>query len=302
MVLPHETEKKALPFYRAYRKFANKAMYFILLLFIISLSFLIYQQATTGQFIQKDITLAGGVSFSFSAPPDIQEDALRQIAESTLEETVLIRSIGVGQQREFTIESRVQDRDRIAQLTSQLEEMVPGDVSVSLIGQTLGASFFRDAIFALIVAFILMGAAVFIIFRQPLPSAYVVFAAAATIVETVFITNIFGITLSTGGLAALLMLLGYSVDTDIVLTTRVLKSRGQEVYERAIAGLRTGLTMSITSLAATLTGFIVSQSPMIKEIMLVLTIGIVFDILNTWLFNAPILVKYVEKKEGVHRK
>jgi preprotein translocase subunit SecF len=147
-----------------------------------------------------------------------------------------------------------------------------------------------------------MGLAVFIIFRQPLPSFYVVFAAIATIVETVFITNIFGIALSTGGLAALLMLLGYSVDTDIVLTTRVLKSKGQEIHERAIAGLRTGLTMSITSLAATITGFLISQSPMIKEIMLILTIGIMFDIINTWLFNAPILVKYVEKKERVHQR
>lgn len=301
MVLPQDTEK-ALPFYRVYKKIANKALYFVLLLFIFSLSFLIYQQVTTGEFIQKDITISGGVSFGFEAPQTISESQLRQLSENILGDDVLIRSIGLGDVREFTIESRVQDRDKISELTSEIEALGIESVNVSFIGETLGASFFRDAIFALIVAFILMGLAVFVIFRQPLPSFYVVFAAAATIVETVFITNIFGIALSTGGLAALLMLLGYSVDTDIVLTTRVLKSKGQEVHERAIAGLRTGLTMSITSLAATITGFLISQSPMIKEIMLILTIGIIFDIINTWLFNAPILVKYVEKKERVHQR
>ncbi|MFT4309831.1 MAG: hypothetical protein ACMXYL_05085 [Candidatus Woesearchaeota archaeon] len=301
MVLPQEKER-ALPFYNAYKKVAFKAMYFVLLLFIISLSFLIYKQVTTGEFIEKDITLSGGVSFSFSAPQEITKQQLAGIAENILGDTVLVRSIDTGTRIEYTIESRVQDRELISQLTEELESLGIAQVNVSLIGQTLGASFFRDAIRALIIAFILMGVAVFIIFRQPLPSIYVVFAAAATIVETVFITNIFGIALSTGGLAALLMLLGYSVDTDIVLTTRVLKTKGQEVHERAIAGLRTGLTMSITSLAATITGFIVSQSPMIKEIMLILTIGIVFDLINTWLFNAPILIKYVQKKEGVRAR
>ena len=68
-----------------------------------------------------------------------------------------------------------------------------------------------------------MGLVVFIYFRTLVPSLAVILAAFSDIVVTLAIFNLTGEKLSTAGVAAFLMLIGYSVDTDILLNTRVLK-------------------------------------------------------------------------------
>ena len=102
------------------------------------------------------------------------------------------------------------------------------------------------------------------------------------------------------GIAALLMLIGYSVDTDILLTTKVLKRRkeGGTAFERTVKAAKTGLTMSLTSLAAATACLIFSQSDVIKQIMTIIVIGLLFDIIYTWIQNAGILRWYMEKKHG----
>jgi len=130
-----------------------------------------------------------------------------------------------------------------------------------------------------------------------LPSFYVVFAASAAIVDTMLVVNLLGLKISTGGLAAFLMLVGYSVDTDILITTKIMREKAGKLSERVMKAMRTGLTMSITTIAATLIGFFVSTSPLIKQIMLIISIGVSFDIINTWLFNAPLLLRFVKRKQ-----
>jgi len=56
------------------------------------------------------------------------------------------------------------------------------------------------------------------------PSSCVILAAVSDIISTIAVTNLLGLKMSTAGIAALLMLIGYSVDTDILLTTKVLKT------------------------------------------------------------------------------
>jgi preprotein translocase subunit SecF len=109
--------------------------------------------------------------------------------------------------------------------------------------------------------------------------------------------NIIGIPLSLGTLAALLMLIGYSVDSDILLTNRVLKRQGK-LNEKLSGAFTTGIIMTSTTLAATAALFIVSwfgSVQILMEISAVLLIGLVFDIMNTWLTNAGILKWYALK-------
>ena len=106
--------------------------------------------------------------------------------------------------------------------------------------------------------------------------------------------------LSTAGIAALLMLIGYSVDTDILLTTKVLKRKGEggTVFERTVGAMGTGLTMTITALSASIIGAVLIKSDTIKQIMILITIGLLFDMFYTWFQNAGILRWYMEKKDG----
>jgi preprotein translocase subunit SecF len=77
-----------------------------------------------------------------------------------------------------------------------------------------------------------MGLVVFFYFRSIAPSLAVILEAFSDIIVTLAIFNLTGIKLSTAGIAAFLMLIGYSVDTDILLSTRVLKRKDGTVMER----------------------------------------------------------------------
>ena len=111
--------------------------------------------------------------------------------------------------------------------------------------------------------------------------------------------NLLGIPLSLPALAALLMLIAYSVDTDILLTTRILREKQITIFERVKSAARTGLTMQITTLIALTVMVLFSTSRILDTIALILIIGVLFDILNTWLQNVGILRWYAEKKEGI---
>ena len=143
-----------------------------------------------------------------------------------------------------------------------------------------------------------MAIVVFIAFRTLVPSGTVVFVAFSDIVITIAIINLMGVRLSSAGIAALLLLIGYSIDTDILLTTRVVKRREGRIVDRVFSSIKTGLTMSITSIVAVLVAYFVSTSFVIKQISLIIMVGLVVDIIATYCLNAGVLMWYEKRKEG----
>jgi len=141
-----------------------------------------------------------------------------------------------------------------------------------------------------------MAIVVFFYFRQPIPSLAIVLSAFSNMVVTLAIINLIGVKLSTAGVAAFLMLIGYSVDTNILLSTRVLKKKGGEIIDRIVNGMKTGLTMTATTIAAISIAYIFSQSAALSQVMLILIIGLLMDVLNTWVQNAGILRLYLERR------
>jgi len=163
----------------------------------------------------------------------------------------------------------------------------------------LGDLFFQQTQIALIIAFVFMSIVIFVLFRTLAPSIAVVLAAITDIVVTIGIMNVFGIELSLPVVAALLTLIGYSVDTDILLTSRLLKSGSltlEEIPERIDSAMKTGLTMTFTALAALSALYFIASSSVLHSIALVLIIGIVIDIFATWLTNAGILRLWLLRK------
>jgi len=116
-------------------------------------------------------------------------------------------------------------------------------------------------------------------------------------VMTIAAIDLLGIRIETAGIAALLMLIGYSVDTDVLLTTRVLKREEGTVFSRVMGAMKTGVTMTITSLAAITIALIFTQSETLRQIMIILFIGLIFDLLNTWIQNVGILRMYMDHKQ-----
>lgn len=131
-----------------------------------------------------------------------------------------------------------------------------------------------------------------------IPSFAVILSAFADILMTLVVVNIFGISVSSAGIIAFLMLIGYSVDTDIMLTSRLLKKSEGSVNERTWGAFKTGMTMTLTSIAAVgVSLFIVHGfSETLSQIFTIVLIGLFFDIVNTWFTNASMLKWYMEVK------
>jgi preprotein translocase subunit SecF len=113
--------------------------------------------------------------------------------------------------------------------------------------------------------------------------------------ETLVFSQFLGVPLSLASIAGILLLIGYSVDTDILLTSRVLRGEG-ELKARINSALKTGLTMSLTTLSAIAIVLLISSSAILTQIALILFIGLCCDLVNTWLGNAIMLRWWVEHK------
>ena len=160
-------------------------------------------------------------------------------------------------------------------------------------------------------SFIFMAIVVFVVFRQFVVSALVVLCALADILIAAASMNLTGVELSLGTVAALLMLIGYSVDTDILLSMRVLKRKG-DVDEKIKGAMQTGLTMAGTTIAAVIALIIISnflylivpsftRMDIIADMTMVLIFGLAADVFNTWVTNAQGLRWYLGRSKKAAR-
>jgi len=174
-------------------------------------------------------------------------------------------------------------------------------ISYRSVGPILSKQSLNQVYYALAFAFIFMSITVFIIFRNFVPSMAVILAALSDIIIAIGGMSLFGIPLSLASVGALLMLIGYSVDTDILLTTRVLKRREGTVTERALDAMKTGLTMAAAAIGSMAALYLVvvlfiPYAQVLADIAAVLIIGLVADVLATWLMNLGILRWYMEAR------
>ena len=195
----------------------------------------------------------------------------------------------------FTNMSADQNQALLAKINSRYP-----DASVDYIDSSFGQTLQGQALIALLFSFLGMAVVVFIAFRTFIPSIAVVTCAFVDMVGTAAGMTLVGIPLTLPTTAALLMLIGYSVDSDILLTNRVLKRQGK-LNDKITGAFHTGIIMTSTTFAAVTAMFIVSWFGSVEilwEISAVLLIGLVADVLNTWLTNAAILKWYVMKGGG----
>jgi preprotein translocase subunit SecF len=138
----------------------------------------------------------------------------------------------------------------------------------------------------------------YIYIRYSIPSFAVILCAFADIVMTLAVVDLIGMKISGAGIVAFLMLIGYSVDTDILLTTRVLMRKQGTVNSETFGAFKTGMTMTLTAIASIAVAliFVYSFETALNQIFTILLIGLGFDIFNTWLTNA-ILIKWFSESQ-----
>jgi len=272
-----------------------------LLILVISLIYLFVFYKTTGDIINKDISLTGGTSITVFSQTNIGE--LKAYLEKEFPQFNVreISDLRTRKQEAFVVEVSAQP-EKVKEVLEQYLgfKLTDENSSIEFTGSALSAGFYRQLRIAIIIAFILMSLVVFIIFRTFVPSLAVILSAFADIVMTLALVNLLGIKVSSAGIVAFLMLIGYSVDSDILLTTRILKRRESSLNSRIFAAFKTGLTMTLTSLAAVLVSLfiVMTLSKTLTQIFIILSIGLGFDLINTWFTNLGIL-KWYAKNKGI---
>jgi preprotein translocase subunit SecF len=258
-----------------------------LLLLVLSIALLSFNFFATGMPVNPGIDFAGGTAVTIFTS-ETEENIAAYFTNYHL------LSVEEGVNNGWYLKFEKMNDQELQALAAHISERYP-DAKIDQIGETFGKTLQQQALLALIFSFIGMSVVVFIAFRAIVPSFAVVLSAFADIVITAAIMNMIGISLSLGTTAALLMLIGYSVDSDVLLTTRVLKRKGK-LEEKLEGAYHTGMIMTTTTLAALAAMWVVSflgSVQIIMEISTVLIIGLVVDLMNTWLTNAGLLKWYV---------
>jgi len=173
-------------------------------------------------------------------------------------------------------------------------------ISVQTVSPVLSTKFMEKVINVVVMSAVLSVILVFLFFKSIPPSLAVLTGAFCDIVIALGAMGLFAIPLTLPSFAALMMLVGYSLDTDILLTTRILKRRG-DPRENAYDAMKTGLTMSGTGMIAFGALFVLAlmtHIPTYYEISAVALAGLVGDMFATWGINGVLILHYALKRGG----
>ena len=272
-----------------------------IILLVFSLIVVGFFFSKTGELFYRDVSLKGGVSATVYEK-GVDAEKLERFLEDRLGIDVFVRKLGdiatdsdVGVVVE--IGENVSD-----ELKKGIEEgtgikLNKDNFSVEEVSSSLGESFYQGLLKAVLIAFILMGIVIFVAFRNFIPSAAVLLSAFLDIIFPLAIVELAGIKINAAGIAAFLLVIGYSVDTDILLTTKVLKRKEGNIYERVVDSAKTGLTMTFATIAALGIAYFVTTSFVLKQMFLIIVIALFVDIISTYFMNSGILIWYCKKKE-----
>ncbi|WP_277554981.1 protein translocase subunit SecF [Halobaculum limi] len=253
---------------------------------------------TTGAPVDPGLDFTGGTELRLAVDAPSDEQARNQIASAFTATPDSVQQVGGGDVYVVTFEATEAET---GELEAQAEQAGFEIRSIDAVSASFGSDTQRLALIGIVVAFGGMALLVFAMFRTFVPSIAVVVSAFSDIAIPVALMNLFGIELTLGTVAALLMLIGYSVDSDILLNNHVLRRSG-DFYESTYRAMRTGVTMTLTSLAAMAVMAVVASVfgiGLLASIGIILVFGLAADLMNTYLLNVSLLRWY--KYEGVAR-
>jgi preprotein translocase subunit SecF len=250
--------------------------------------------ALTGAPVQPGIDFTGGTELT------VQTSTPREEIPSAFDaEPESIQSVSApGQENRYIIIFGPEvDRGAAAdQAESNLEPVGNQEIVASseAVSASFGANAQQTALVGLGVAFIGMSLLAFALFRTFVPSVAIIVSAFSDLMIPLAVMNLVGISLSLGTVAALLMLIGYSVDSDILLNNHILRRSG-EFYESTYRAMQTGVTMTLTSMSAMAVMAIVASLfgiELLASIGFVLFVGLAADLMNTYMLNLSLLRWY----------
>ncbi|MEM5815362.1 MAG: hypothetical protein QXD89_02665 [Candidatus Aenigmatarchaeota archaeon] len=267
----------------------------IILLFLFS-SFSIYNYINKGEFFIRDLDLKGGTLISFITDKEVSIDYI-SLTLGEFREKVLI-SISKTENKysiRITFPSEISYEKIIEKLKNS--EIKVEDLEIQFVGPELGSAFFSQVIYLLSMAYILIFLGNFFIYKKISIATTIIFSSLANIICIFGITTLFGIPVSFAGFTSILLVIAYTIDDNVLLSTRILSGKPEEFYEQYKKSLITGGTITSGLIISMIIVLIFSNSPLLNNIAEILLIGYASNMINTYILNAGIIeVSLFEKR------
>lgn len=261
------------------------------IVFLISVGVFVNNVTSTGELFSKGIELSGGTIVTVH----VEESLGRQFFESQGLSFREIRSYGSQDIIAVAIEAGNEMSQE--EVVSLVEEQYPGaEYDVRNVGPAMGEAFLNNARFFITISFLLMGLILAAIFRQPIVAFTVILSGFLNVFEAAAFMTVFGVDLSAHTIGALLLLMGWSVDSEVLFDTKILKEVEGDPRERAVTAMVTAMTMSAAIFGALLALYFFTTSTIVREMALVLMLGAFFDIINTWFQSLSMVLWYAERR------
>ncbi|MBN1923469.1 MAG: hypothetical protein JW791_01770 [Nanoarchaeota archaeon] len=287
-----------------YFKHYKKILIIPLLLLVFNVFIILNTYWTTGSPVYMDSSLKGGVSFTFSYNSEINLEDFKEYLSNNIGsddvDVIILRS----QLTNSIIGYDVQTEEGVTQevLQSAVEDYLNtalsnDDISFGTQSSVIGESFLSDSLWLLLIGFALMSLVSYFYFKNLIPALSITFSTFSDILGIIALFNLFQIKISVATIGALLMMIGYSTDSDILLATNIIKRKEGSLKDRMKKAINTEMTMAFAAIITFSIMYFLSSVEVIKHIALVLLAGILFDIINTWGENASLQRLYMESRK-----
>ena len=283
-----------------YDRYSNRQLAAIpLVVLAISLAIL------AGWWVVFGVPVNAGIDFTGGSELTIETtDSADDVEAAFDEEPVSVQAVP-GEDDRYIVQFTSTDLEALNDQANANLEPLPGADGVVVADMTTSAAFGSQqaqmALFGLVIAFIGMSALAFVLFRTFVPSIAIVVSAFSDMMIPLAFMNLTGLELSLGTVAALLMIIGYSVDSDILLNNHILRRGGASFYENTYRAMQTGVTMTVTSMVAMLvmatTAWFFGVD-LLFAIGLILFVGLCADLMNTYMLNLSLLRWYKLERVG----
>ena len=258
-------------------------------LLIISLIGIYQVYSKTGDFFLRDIDLKGGTSLTLLFNRTLSTEEIEPILKKQIENFILSSSKTAEGYTSITIltEESLNASTIIETLNSN--GFYPVEYSIEFVGPELGSAFFLQVSILLTIAYILLFLTNMIIYKRLIIAATIILSSLANLVAVFGIMNLLNQKISFAGFSSILMLIAFTIDSNVILATKILSGKIEEFYDQYKKGLITCLTIDIGLIISMLIVLAFSNSSFLINIAQIQTIGFVVDILNTWILNAAII-------------
>lgn len=267
-----------------------------LMIIVIGLGFMAFRGLNFG------IDFKGGTQVSIQLNDNVSKDE----ADAVVKEYVENASTTISDDKEYEIKATQLDSEQVSNIMNDLQEKYSLDddalISQDEIGASIGKELTKNSLLALLGAFAVMLIYVAIRFEFKFGVAALI-ATVHDILITLCFYAIFGIQVNTPFIAAILTIVGYSMNDTIVIFDRIRentkKLRRANSTEIANVSITETMTRSINTSLSTLVTIIAINIlvPSVREFTVPLIVGIITGAYSSIFIASPVWV-FLRNKIG----